>query len=92
MFHQISQKKKDKFTTNVVAQLKASSFQISGGKKNPIVNAMPKPLLCDPSICRQTVKPTCKTMIQPQFNGANNMQNSLIGEGNVHIFCFVRLL
>lgn len=54
-------------------------------------NPLPKPLLCAGSICRASVKPTCATMIQPQYNPMASLTKALVGIIPSHFLCIVQL-
>jgi hypothetical protein len=69
----INKKRGEKWAAVAQAHIETHTWD---RKKNPL----PKPLLCSDSICRSDVKPTCKTMIQPQYNSMGSMMKALVGE------------
>lgn len=66
-----SQRKKD-------ARSHAAQDHFNTHTWDPKSNPLPMPLLCDRAVCRQAVKPTCKTLTQPQFNPAGSLTKALI--------------
>lgn len=61
------------------AWTKEAEAHVADHTWHPQKNSLPAPLLCDSTICRPAVKPTCRTMIQPQYNSAGSLKKALVG-------------
>lgn len=76
MFQRKTKRGKETWTKKALQHVNEHTYDVK-------TNRLPKPLFCDPSICRAYVKPTCYTMIQPQYNVYRNFKKSLMVPGSV---------
>jgi hypothetical protein len=67
-----SKKAKDAWAARTVDYLKTHTYE-------PKTNALPAPVHCNAAVCRPWTKPTCKTMIQPQYNPSQSLKKALVG-------------